>query len=597
MAQCPRPEYPRPQFVRADWLNLNGQWQFEIDAGDSGLERGLKDRDLTGEITVPFCPESTLSGVAHTDFMDAVWYRKVIEIPAAWSGRDVLLHFQACDYDTTVWVNGTEVVRHRGGFTPFTAELRGIAGPGETATIVVRARDPKSGPQARGKQSTRYGSYGCFYTRTTGIWQTVWMEPVSTFSMKRPRITPDVANHCFHLEVPLRANRSGMTLNATVSYAGKELATASVTTAYDMSPRAVLSIPDEHVYLWNVGDAHLYDITLTLSDAAGNVHDTITTYAGLRSVAVDGRKVLINGKAVFQRLVLDQGYYIDGVMTAPSDDELIADITRSLDAGFNGARLHQKVFEERFLYHADRMGYIVWGEFGDWGISGFGPDHDHQKPTSTFVAQWCEAVERDYSHPSIVGWCPLNETFQVPGDRFVELDDVTRGMFLATKLLDTSRPVLDTSGYAHRVQESDIYDSHDYDQNPETFKERHAHVAEEKPFINNGWTEKPTNIPYRGQPFFVSEFGGIWWNPAKFDDKESWGYGDRVTSLDAFHARFKGLCDILLADPEMFGYCYTQLTDVWPEENGIYTFDRQPKFDNTLLRAVQVRKAACEETE
>jgi beta-galactosidase/beta-glucuronidase len=529
--------------------------------------------------------------------MDAVWYRKVIEIPAAWSGRDVLLHFQASDYDTTVWVNGTEVVRHRGGFTPFTAELGGIAGPGETATIVVRARDPKSGPQARGKQSTRYGSYGCFYTRTTGIWQTVWMEPVSKFSMKRPRITPDVANHCFHLEVPLRANRSGMTLNATVSYAGKELATASVTTAYDMSPRAVLTIPKDSVHLWNVGDAHLYDIILTLHDATGNVLDTITTYAGLRSVATDGRKVLINGKPVFQRLVLDQGYYIDGVMTAPSDDELIADITRSLDAGFNGARLHQKVFEERFLYHADRMGYIVWGEFGDWGISGFGPDNDHQKPTSTFVAQWCEAVERDYSHPSIVGWCPLNETFQVPGDRFVELDDVTRGMFLATKLLDTSRPVLDTSGYAHRVQESDIYDSHDYDQNPETFKERHAHVAEEKPFINNGWTEKPTNIPYRGQPFFVSEFGGIWWNPAKFDDKESWGYGDRVTSLDAFHARFKGLCDILLDDPEMFGYCYTQLTDVWPEENGIYTFDRQPKFDNALLRAVQVRKAACEETE
>jgi beta-galactosidase/beta-glucuronidase len=250
-----------------------------------------------------------------------------------------------------------------------------------------------------------------------------------------------------------------MTLDATVSYSGQELAAVSVTAAYDMSPRVVLTIPAESVYLWNVGDAHLYDITLTLRDDAGNVHDTITSYAGLRSVATNGRKVVINGKPGFQRLVLDQGYYIDGVMTAPSDEELIADITRSLDAGFNGARLHQKVFEERFLYHADRLGYIVWGEFGDWGISGFGPDNDHQKPTSTFVAQWCEAVERDYSHPSIVGWCPLNETFQVPGDRFVELDDVTRGMFLATKLLDTSRPVLDTSGYAHRVKESDIYDS------------------------------------------------------------------------------------------------------------------------------------------
>ena len=592
----PRPEYPRPQFERSEWLNLNGVWEFEIDHSDSGFERGLVKQSLSHQINVPFCPESTLSGVTCTDFMAAVWYRKQVHIPDGWAGKDVLLHFQACDYDTTVWVNGTEVVRHRGGFTPFTADLGSVAKPGDDITIVVRAQDPKTGPQARGKQSTKHGAYACFYTRTTGIWQTVWMEPVSPTGMKRPRITPDVAGSAFHLEVPLRANRKGFFVRATLSDSEGVVCTGQVRADLDLAPRLTLAIPNDRKHLWTVGDGYLYTIELEITDEDGNVHDAVKSYAGLRSVAIDGRRVKLNGEPVFQRLVLDQGYWPESVMTAPTDDALIEDITRSIDLGFNGARLHQKVFEERFLYHADRLGYMVWGEFGDWGCSGYGPDFDHQKPTSTYITQWCEAIERDYSHPSIVGWCPLNETFQVPSDKTVELDDVTRGMWLATKAMDTTRPVLDTSGYAHRVPESDIYDSHDYDQNPETFKERHAHVGENKPFINNGWDNKPTNIAYRGQPFFVSEFGGIWWNPAAFDNKESWGYGERVTSLEDFYVRFQGLCDALIDDPEMFGYCYTQLTDVWPEENGLFTFDRKPKFDNDRLRAIQTRRAACEGT-
>jgi len=595
----PRPEYPRPQFARADWQCLNGEWEFEADYGDSGHERGLLERPLTGRITVPFCPESELSGVGHTDYLNAVWYRRAVEIPAAWGGRRVLVHFQAVDHDATVWANGVEVARHRGGFTPITLDLSGVASAGETVTLVVRARDAHHVPQARGKQANRFAPHSCFYTRTTGIWQTVWMEPVSDVAFLRPRITPDLANGRFDVVTPLSAggpgaNRAGWKVRATLTDDAGTVASAETRADLDLGPRLTLDVPEERRRLWEPGSPHLYGVTLELVDADGAVVDRVESYAGLRSVSLEGRRIKINGKSVFQRLVLDQGYWPESVMTAPTDDELKADIERSLEAGFNGARLHQKVFEERFLYWADKLGYIVWGEFPDWGCGGFGPRSDHQKPDASYVAQWLEAVDRDYSHPSIVGWCPLNETWQQIGDRITVLDDVTRAMFLATKAADPTRPVLDASGYAHRVPEADVYDSHDYDQKPDTFRERHAGLADNKPYLNEV-DGKRESIPYRGQPYFVSEFGGIWWNPAAFDNKESWGYGERVKSLDEFHARFKGLCDALLDDPEMFGYCYTQLTDVYPEENGVFTFDRKPKFDLARLKAVQSRKAAIED--
>jgi hypothetical protein len=315
---------------------------------------------------------------------------------------------------------------------------------------------------------------------------------------------------------------------------------------------------------------------------------------------------MINGRSVFQRLVLDQGYYPDGIMTAPSDEALRRDIELSLAAGFNGARLHQKVFEERFLYHADTLGYLVWGEFGDWGCGGFGPPHDHQRPGPTYITQWLEVLERDYSHPCIVGWCPLNETRQTMTDRTTVLDDVTRGLFLATKAMDQTRPVLDASGYSHRIPEADVYDCHDYTQDVAVFADHHAGLANGRPFYNGphggivGWDGvselegQHWSIPYGGQPFFVSEFGGIWWNPDVRPGEDSWGYGDRPTSTEDFYRRFEGLCATLLANPHMFGYCYTQLTDVYQEQNGIYTFDRRAKFDLVRLRDVQQRQAAIE---
>ncbi|WP_328524313.1 glycoside hydrolase family 2 protein [Kribbella sp. NBC_00359] len=597
----PRAEYPRPQFVRAEWVNLNGEWQFEVDRSDSGLERGVRERDLAQRITVPFAPETQLSGIENVDFLEAVWYRTTVTIPAEWSGKDAVLHFQAVDHDATVWVNGVEVVRHRGGFTPFSANLSKVARPGEEATIVVRARDTHKGPQARGKQSQLYFNHSCLYTRTTGIWQTVWLEAVPTVHLGRPRITPDVAGSSFHLEVPVSANKPDWKIRATLKDSDGEVTQAEVRADLDLAPRLTLQIPAGRVRLWDTADPHLYDVLLELIDADGNVVDTADSYAGLRSVSINGKAILINGRHVFQRLVLDQGYWPESLMTAPSDEALVRDIELSIAAGFNGARLHQKVFEERFLYHADRLGYLVWGEFGDWGSGVGDTGNDNQQPTASYVAQWLEAVERDYSHPSIIGWCPLNETHQLLHDRITQLDDVTRAMFLATKAADTTRPVLDASGYSHRVPETDVWDSHNYEQDPTEFAKQMADLVDDKPYGNVGGHDgRPISQPYAGQPYFCSEFGGIWWNAEAAAagksgrSEDSWGYGQRVADEEEFYTRFAGLVDALLDNPLMFGYCYTQLTDVFQEENGIYRFDRTSKLDVPRIQAIQTRQAAYE---
>ncbi|WP_394769480.1 glycoside hydrolase family 2 protein, partial [Lacisediminihabitans sp.] len=422
MAQpIPKPEYPRPQLVRPDWLNLNGHWQFEIDHGDSGIDRGLRLRDLDGQILVPFAPESRASGVENTDFLHAVWYRRVVRIPEHWAGRDVLLHFGAVDHDATVWVNDIEVARHRGGFSSFTADLAGIALAGDEVTIVVRARDTPTDAQARGKQSTWYKNTGCNYTRTTGIWQTVWLEPVAPAHIRSLNIVPQRSDSSFLVTADVAHLAHGLRLEATLTDELGEVVSAGVA-ADDLAPHLTLAVPADRVRLWGPEDPHLYGLAVRLVSDDGVV-DEVQSYAGLRSVAISGNRILLNGEPVFQRLVLDQGYWPDTLMTSPDDAALLRDIELSMAAGFNGARLHQKVFEERFYYHADRLGYLVWGEFGDWGVSGRGPEGDNQQPTASFIGQWLEVLTRDRSHPSIIGWCPLNETHQLMHDRVTQLDD------------------------------------------------------------------------------------------------------------------------------------------------------------------------------
>jgi len=592
----PRPEYPRPQFVRDEWLNLNGWWQFETDPGDSGWERGLASRDLGDRILVPFCPEAPLSGVGLTDRVAAVWYRREFVVPEAWDGRRILLHFQAVDYEATVWVNGTEVGMHKGGFTPFSCDVTRAVSAGAPATVVVRARDPWWAPQPRGKQAAEFVPHGALYGRTTGIWQTVWIEPVGSPSLERPRLTTDVVSGTVRLEQVLSRSRPGLTVTATLGDGAGEVVRGARPVLGELGATIDLVIPEGRRRLWRLDDPFLYSLRIELRDDEDGVLDAAGSYVGLRSVGVSGRRLLVNGEPVFQRLVLDQGFYPDGILTAPTDEALVDDITLSQAAGFNGARLHQKVFEERFLYHADRLGYIVWGEFADWGCSGYGPLEDHQQPSATYITQWLEALARDYSHPCIVGWCPLNETRQPLSDRLLALDDVTRGMFLATKAVDRTRPVIDASGYSHRVAEADVYDSHDYEQDVDTFRRNHEHLGSGEAYVNR-WKDRDISVPYDQQPYLVSEFGGAWWSEEGGDGSESWGYGQRPKSVEEFFERFRDLCGVLLDNPAVAGYCYTQLTDVYQEHNGVLTFDRHPKVVLDRLKAVQDRQAAMERPE
>lgn len=572
MTTIPRPEYPRPQFVRDAFVNLNGWWQFEADDGDSGLSRGLVEKSpLDGRILVPFCPESDLSGVGRKDFMRAVWYRRAFTLPEAAQGKRVILHFGAVDYACTVWVNGREAGRHEGGYVSFSFDITDQLQPGEN-TLVVRAQDDTRSPhQPSGKQSEKYESYGCFYTRTTGIWQTVWLEWVDACHILRAEYTPHARDGVLQARIFL-SRPARVRLEA--SFEGADMGCAE---AFSDGCVADVTLPLTEKHLWNVGEPNLYDLKLTLFEG-DRLCDRVDSYFGLRSVRFEGRRFFINDRPVFQRLVLDQGFYPDGIYTAPTDEALRQDILLSQAMGFNGARLHEKVFEQRFLYHADHLGYLCWGEMANWGL-----DHSQDFALADFMRDWLDELKRDYSAPSIIGWCPFNETWDENGCR--QRDDVLRMTYRLTKLYDPTRPCIDVSGNYH--VETDIFDVHEYDQDPATFR---AHLGPGTTPIYDRFDKRQH---YDGKaPVFVSEYGGVWWSDT---DKAGWGYGERVGSREEFMARFRGLTETLLDNPDHFALCYTQLTDVEQEQNGLYTYDRKPKFPPEEIRSILARKAACEE--
>ena len=572
MKLIPRPEYPTPQFARSSWINLNGEWQFERDKSVSGRQRGLITAEkLSEKINVPFCMESRLSGIGDVDFCNCVWYKKAVDISPEWldGGKRVILHIGACDYRTEVFVNGESVGSHIGGFVSFSFDITDYVSAGKNLITICADDDVRSHNQPGGKQSYRYASAGCSYTRTTGIWQTVWLENIPCEYIESVKYYTDVNSAT--LTVVAKVNGAdGKTLSAEAFFGGKAVGADSATVSNKV---AILKIKLSELHLWDIGKGDLYDLTLKFGE------DEVCSYFGMRSVRVgENGAIVLNGRTVFQRLVLDQGFYPDGILTAPCEDELIADITRSIAMGFDGARLHQKVFEPRFLYHCDRLGYIVWGEHANWGL-----DVSRPEAYKGFFPEWTEIVERDFNHPAIIGWCPLNETHADQDD------DLVVTLVNLTKALDPTRPVIDVSGWTHVKGASDIWDFHDYDQDPVTFKKRYEEVFE------NGTSVKyKDRVRFTLLPNFISEYGGIKWD-VNSNLENAWGYGNAPKTEEEFKERFKGLAEALLFNKYITGLCYTQLTDVEQETNGLYTYDRQAKFDPEFFRAVLQQKAACEE--
>lgn len=570
----PRSEYPRPDFVRPDWLCLNGEWQFEIDNSNSGEERDYPNKDsLSDKIILPFAPESELSGVGHKDFMSCVWYKKEIEIPQIWLDKRIIFHIGACDYHTKVWVCGKYVGEHFGGYTPFKFDITDYIQKGK-AIITICAYDNTRDPnQPSGKQSHQFNSFGCFYTRTTGIWQTVWLEAVNPCYIESAKYYTDISTPSVTITAKLPSASLGAELVALAKYEGRECGRASVTVC---GMTVTVTLPLSEKQIWEIGNGRLYDLTLTL-EKEGKTLDRVESYFGLRSVALDGYKFLLNGKSTFQRLVLDQGFYPDGIYTAPTEQALIDDIKLSLELGFNGARLHQKVFEPRFLYHADKLGYLVWGEYASWGINidnGYG----------RYISEFAESIERDFNHPSIIGWCPLNENWDNSQNGHDRKN--IKAIYDTVCAIDPTRIVVDCSGGNHGVRT--IYDVHDYDPNPVTFRYRHKHAFDDD---FHGGRGAFIDDPLKSEAYFVSEYGGIAWKK----NENGWGYGEAPVSIEDFYDRYKGLTDALLDSEHIFGFCYTQLYDVEQEQNGLLTYQRAHKFDAAKISKINTRKAAIED--
>ena len=363
----PRPEYPRPQFERTDWVNLNGQWTFEMDFGSSGEQRGWTNtKGLSKKITVPFCPESELSGIGYTDFIPCVWYQRNINIPAEWNGKKILLHFGAADYETKVYVDGKMVGEHKGAGSSFNFDITSYVKAGQQANLVVRVYDNlRGGMQPGGKQCTALFSAGCSYTRVTGIWQTVWMEAVNEQALKNVFAIPDIDQQQLVVRPEFYNEGNDNTLTVEVKDGKKTVAKRTS----QASNQSTIVLPIKNAHLWSPEDPYLYDVKYTVKNAQGEVIDEVSSYMGMRKVHISGGYFYLNNKPYFQRLVLDQGYYPDGIWTAPSDEALRQDIEMSKAVGFNGARLHQKVFEERYYYWADKLGYLTWGEEASWVLN------------------------------------------------------------------------------------------------------------------------------------------------------------------------------------------------------------------------------------
>ena len=567
----PRPEYPRPQFERTDWVNLNGQWTFEMDFGSSGEQRGWTNtKGLSKKITVPFCPESELSGIGYTDFIPCVWYQRNINIPAEWNGKKILLHFGAADYETKVYVDGKMVGEHKGAGSSFNFDITSYVKAGQQANLVVRVYDNlRGGMQPGGKQCTALYSAGCSYTRVTGIWQTVWMEAVNEQALKNVFAIPDIDQQQLVVRPEFYNEGNNNTLTVEVKDGKKTVAKRTS----QASNQSTIVLPIKNAHLWSPEDPYLYDVKYTVKNAQGEVIDEVSSYMGMRKVHISGGYFYLNNKPYFQRLVLDQGYYPDGIWTAPSDEALRQDIEMSKAVGFNGARLHQKVFEERYYYWADKLGYLTWGEEASWVLN-----INNELAVRNFLTEWAEIVVRDRNHPSLVTWTPLNETWNATPGVYVRF---VNDLYDVTKAIDPTRPINDASGDSH--VKTDIWSVHDYTREPDKLIANHTIKAGVEPYRNMKGKDFLSN--YAGQPYMVDEFGGLPWIP-KEERANSWGYGANIDTVEEFYSILEKEIDALKACKHVVGFCYTQITDVEQEKNGIYYYNRKPKFDTARVKAI-----------
>ncbi len=561
-----RNEHPNPQFERDGYECLNGVWGFSY-----GKVVGRENCALDKTIQVPFCPESELSGIGNTELNADCVYTREIEVKKADLAGKLWLKFGAVDYEACVYVNGAFAGKHAGGYTAFDIDITPHVKAGKNRVTVAVHDDVRENVPS-GKQTAKAVSFGCFYTRVTGIWQTVWLERTPLDYIKSVKFYPDAENG--KVKTVILTEGEGE-IETCVTYRGRETGRAAGATN---GGGCVLEIPLSETHLWEAGCGRLYDVSVKFGA------DEVKSYFGLRSVECKDKKFLLNGKSVFQRLVLDQGYYPSGVYTAQSSLEMREDISRAMDLGFNGARLHQKVFEQRFLYECDKAGYLVWGEYASWGV-----EYENTRGMGAFLGEWTETVEQYFNHPSIITWCPLNETWEnIHNGKTVRDARVPECAYAVTKILDPTRPCVDTSGGYHG-RFTDIADFHSYE-DYRTLKVRIDKAAYAKPDFAKMYLDGE-QTGYGGEPLHLSEFGGVTFTGASVPEcacvceTEAWGY-NAVADEAAFVANYVKTVKMLLACKVLSGFCYTQLYDVEQEQNGFYTYDRKLKLSAEAVKKI-----------
>jgi len=582
----PRPEYPRPQFVREQWYNLNGEWDFQLDPSNTGLDqKWFASPVFTDKIVVPYAYLAPLSKVKDKTPSDWCWYSRKFVVPDAMCGKQIILHFGAVDYECQVYLNGKMVGTHEGGHTPFAFNITPYLGDREQ-TLTLRVYDPLySESIPRGKQNWIGQSNSIWYTTTTGIWQTVWLEAVEKTYIKNVRFTPDVDNGNVAIEATIGGDYKVAVLDIDISFKGEQIVQSQITTTDD-TIRTTLSLYSGKVFngvfhhigmAWSPENPQLFDVTFKLNTDDKTV-DEVSSYFGLRKIHTENGKILLNNRPYYQKLVLDQGYWPEGLLTAPTDEDYIKDIKLTKEMGFNGARKHQKVEDPRFLYWADKLGFLVWGECG--AVPSF-----NQDGVARLTREWLEIVDRDYNHPCIVTWVPFNESWGVTEiARDKQQQAHTLALYYMIKSLDTTRLCISNDGW--EMTKTDICAFHTYGHGSADNVGAQKHYQETLrsfEFLQKNSVHRKLyaeGFAHEGEPVMLTEFGGIAY---KVDDTSGWGY-TTVKSAEELLADYARIIDAIRGSEYLHGFCYTQITDVEQEVNGLLTYDRQPKCDLARIR-------------
>lgn len=565
-----RTEYPRPQFKREGWENLNGVWNFSFDDDNVGeAEKWFEQPEFSQTINVPFTYETVASGIHVEDFHPFVWYHRTFTVNEENKQGRALLRFQASDYFTKVWVNGQFVGEHRGGYASFYFDVSEALHKGEN-TIVVKVEDSNSMAQPRGKQRWVKDNFGCWYVQQTGIWQTVWLEYLGAESIDHVKITPNIDTSTVKLDYSFSSfPTSNWQVKTEISFEGQTIQSFSFTPTQQNHSVEVDVIKNDfewQVHLWSPESPKLYDVTFEL-EIDGVEQDKIESYFGMRKVSISNGQVELNNEPIYQKLLLDQGYWTETMLTPPSDEAMLEDIDKTLEMGFNGVRKHQKLEDERFLYWCDKKGLLVWSEMA--ATYAF-----NDEAVDNFTREWLDVIKQHYNHPSIITWVPFNESWGVPKIKVDKKQQAfTESIYYLTKTIDDERPVIVNDGWEHTI--SDIIALHDYEELGKVFKDRY----EDKESIlgnkvsHNGFKYTfADGYEYKGQPVMITEYGGI-----AFDEGSGWGYGNQVNTEEEFIERYQKITEAIKEIPYISGYCYTQTTDVQQEINGLLNEDRSPK--------------------